>query len=124
MLENHPDWKPSLLLGHSNGRLTDKAEAACQRGLKRKMIAEPPDEQQQPEPLVAKQSKQRATEDFVAELDVVIGEECQSCVARHGRISSLLEENRRLEEEIERCRTEANCQGAADDQVKYLLLTN
>ena len=38
MLENHPDWKLSLLLGHDNVQMTD--EARFQRSLKRKVVAE------------------------------------------------------------------------------------
>uniref|UniRef100_A0A672LSC5 THAP-type domain-containing protein n=1 Tax=Sinocyclocheilus grahami TaxID=75366 RepID=A0A672LSC5_SINGR len=122
MQENHPDWKPSLLLGHSDVQATDqerfewyakrKMRADCQaeepRGKERRRgHREPPphlDAEQQPQP--------------PPHLDAD-SEECALCRSRQHLINCLLEENRQLKEELDKHRMNEQFLGGDDAKVKY-----
>ncbi|KAG5277139.1 hypothetical protein AALO_G00113970 [Alosa alosa] len=141
MLENHPDWKPSLLLGHDDVQMTD--EARFQRSLKRKVVAEDlyaeplqvqpknldaelphPEEldaeppQVQPEDMDA-EPLQELPEDLDAEQPVMTSAECEFCTSRQALIVSLLEENRHLKEELEEYRMDERFLRGDDEKVKY-----
>ncbi|XP_076135036.1 uncharacterized protein LOC143117291 [Alosa pseudoharengus] len=141
MLENHPDWRPSLLLGHDDVQMTD--EARFQRSLKRKVVAEDlyaeplqvqpknldaellhPEEldaeppQVQPEDMDA-EPLQELPEDLDAEQPVMTSAECEFCTSRQALIVSLLEENRQLKEELEGYRMDERFLRGDDEKVKY-----
>ncbi|KAK9960461.1 hypothetical protein ABG768_008316 [Culter alburnus] len=111
MQENHPDWKPSLLLGHSDVQVTDQErfkqyakrkmradwQAEEPRGKERRrgQVEQPPpplDPEQQPPPHLD------------AEQPELSGEECALCQSRQDLINCLLEENRQLKEELDKHR--------------------
>lgn len=129
MLENHPDWKPSLLLGHENVQMTD--EARFQRSLKRKVVAEDLHAeplQVQSEDLVAElphleelyaELPEVQPEEMDAEQPVMTSAECEFCTSRQALIICLLEENRQLKEELEEYRMDESFLRGDDDKVKY-----
>ncbi|KAF1379102.1 hypothetical protein PFLUV_G00172590 [Perca fluviatilis] len=132
MLENHPDWKPSLRLGHSDVKKTD--EARFQRLVKRRtqhqdqqplaqvqhQDQQPPAQHQDQQPLAqhqdqqplaehqelpspAQHQKQDQDQQPLAEHQELPSpaQECVLCTCRRDVINCLLEENRKLKEELE-----------------------
>ncbi|TDH10114.1 hypothetical protein EPR50_G00071550 [Perca flavescens] len=137
MLENHPDWKPSLRLGHSDVKKTD--EARFQRLVKRRTqhqeqlllppqhLEQPPCPAQHPEqapPLVQHQEQppcpaQEQAPPSAQQPHQEPAQECALCPYRRDVINSLLEENRKLKEELEEYRMNENFLSGDDNRVKY-----
>ncbi|XP_028456351.1 uncharacterized protein LOC114570290 [Perca flavescens] len=93
MLENHPDWKPSLRLGHSDVKKTD--EARFQRLVKRRT------QQHQDQQLSAQDQDQHQDQLLLPQQSSSPAQECVLCTCRRDVINCLLEENRKLKEELE-----------------------
>ncbi|XP_077088337.1 uncharacterized protein LOC143740174 [Siphateles boraxobius] len=132
MLECHPDWVPSLHLGHTEVKTTHTQR--FNRRTKRQQAltgnntspatpldpatqrshvddAAPPDE--------AAQSSQ--VDDTAPEDNNREQQECSFCSHRHAEINRLLEENRTLKEELSQKKMDEHF--FKDDDVKMLLLT-
>ncbi|CAK6966063.1 uncharacterized protein LOC114459264 [Scomber scombrus] len=96
MLENHPDWTPSLRLGHSDVKTTDAARYQRQvkhRSTQRQEQVPPLAEHQEEQPPSPAQDQRPSSpaQDL----------ECGLCTSRQDVINSLLEENRKLKEEAQ-----------------------
>ncbi|XP_077065390.1 uncharacterized protein LOC143718258 isoform X1 [Siphateles boraxobius] len=135
MLENHPDWKPSLRLGHSEVKQTD--EARFQRLVKRRTqhqkLPSPAQHQEQDPPLAQHQEPPPSPEQYQEPLSpeqyqeplspeqyqeplspeqyqepLSPEQECALCTHRQDVINCLLEENRKLKEELKEYRMNGN----------------
>ena len=122
MLENHPDWTPSLRLGHSDVKTTDgaryerqvmRSRTQCQEQvpplaeLQDQRPPSPAQDQRPPSPAQEEQPPSPA-EDL----------ECGLCTSRRDVVNSLLEENRKLKEELNEYRMNDNFL-SDDNTVKY-----
>ncbi|KAK0146665.1 hypothetical protein N1851_014004 [Merluccius polli] len=100
MLENHPEWTPSLRLGHSEVKTTDGAR--YQRQVKHQEQVPPlagHQEQQPPSPAQDQWPPSPAQEQRPP--SPAQDQECGLCTSRRDVINSLLEENRKLKEEAQ-----------------------
>ena len=150
MLVNHPDWTPSLRLGHSDVKPTDVARyqrqimrSRTQRQEQVPPLAEhqeqqppsPTEEQQPPSPTeeqrppspteeqrppspIEEQQPPSPTEDQRPPSPAQ-DLECGLCTSRGDVINSLLEENRKLKEELDEYRMNENFLSRDDNTVKY-----
>ncbi|KAK9958526.1 hypothetical protein ABG768_010640, partial [Culter alburnus] len=143
MQENHPDWKPSLLLGHSDVQVTDQErfkwyakrkmradwQAEEPRGKERRR-GQPPcplDPEQQPPPHSDPEQQppppldpeQQPPPHLDAEQPERSGEECALCQSRQDLINCLLEENSQLKEELDKHRMNEQFLRGDDAKVKY-----
>ena len=105
MLENHPDWTPSLRLGHSDVKTTDGVR------YERQVMRSRTQCQEQVPPLAEHQDQRPPSpaEDL----------ECGLCTSRRDVVNSLLEENRKLKEELDEYRMNDNFLSGDDNTVKY-----
>ncbi|XP_065136251.1 uncharacterized protein [Paramisgurnus dabryanus] len=142
MLENHPDWTPSLRLGHNDVKETD--EARYQRQVKRRTQKRPPEQDHQQPPPPAQDYQQPSPpdqdhqqpsppdQDHQQPPSPAQGHqqqqppspptqemECGLCTSRRDVINSLLEENRELKRELDEYRMNENFLGGDDNTVKY-----
>ena len=123
MLESHPDWKPSLRLGHDEIQATD--EVRFQRKVNRNARARPadlppPDPNQPPathqtpdQPPAAHQPPDQPPDHPPA------AQECPHCPSRLDLINSLLEENRQLKKELDEYRWNENLLDGNNEKVLY-----
>ncbi|XP_035857394.1 uncharacterized protein LOC118495096 [Sander lucioperca] len=141
MFENHPDWKPSLRLGHSDVKKTD--EVRFQRQAKRRtqeqlllpqhqdQLPSPAQHQEQVPPLEQHQDQtpspvqhqdyphQQPPSPAQHQQPPSTEQECALCTSRRDVINCLLEENRKLKEELEEYRMNENFLSGDDNRVKY-----
>uniref|UniRef100_A0A8C5EBS4 Uncharacterized LOC114459264 n=1 Tax=Gouania willdenowi TaxID=441366 RepID=A0A8C5EBS4_GOUWI len=127
MLENHPDWTPSLLLGHNDVKNTDQqlerpspptqdhqlqAQASPPPPAQDQLQAPPPpdqDQEQAPPPPDQDQLQAPPGQDM----------ECGLCTSRRDVINNLLEENRELKRQLDMYRMNENFLSGDDNTVKY-----
>ncbi|XP_029981734.1 uncharacterized protein LOC115413135 [Sphaeramia orbicularis] len=135
MLENHPDWAPSLRLGHNEVKETDKQR--FQRHVKRRMrITQQLEQHQQPpspgqheeelqlqhpvdQPLSPAQQQEELLFQQPVEHPLSLVQECAFCASHREAINNLLEENRQLKEEPEGYQMNENFLSGDDNKVKY-----
>uniref|UniRef100_A0A9J7ZA72 THAP-type domain-containing protein n=1 Tax=Cyprinus carpio carpio TaxID=630221 RepID=A0A9J7ZA72_CYPCA len=161
MLENHPDWKPSLRLGHSEVKQTDEVRFLRQVNRRTQHQEQPPSpaqhqeqppspgqhqeqppspaqhqeqppspaqHQEQPPspgqhqekpPSPAQYQEQPPSPGQHQEKPPSPAQECALCSSRRDVINSLLEENRKLKEELEEYQMNENFLSGDDNRVKY-----
>ncbi len=121
MLECNPDWVPSLHLGHSEVKA--KHSGRCNRSTRRLQAVT--GDHPAPAPDVAGQMDEAATADDASQMDdadsnddTAEQQKCHLCSCRHAEINRLLEENRRLKEELAQKRLDEDS-FKDDAKVKY-----
>uniref|UniRef100_A0A8C1PAQ4 DDE Tnp4 domain-containing protein n=1 Tax=Cyprinus carpio TaxID=7962 RepID=A0A8C1PAQ4_CYPCA len=123
MLACDPDWVPSLYLGHKEVKVT---HSGWFNQSTRRLQAVTGDHAA-PAPLnVAGQMDKAATADDASQMDdtgsnnnFAEQQECHLCSCRRGEIYSLLEENRRLKEELAQKRMDEDSFKDDDAKVRY-----
>uniref|UniRef100_A0A8C5DQ81 THAP-type domain-containing protein n=1 Tax=Gouania willdenowi TaxID=441366 RepID=A0A8C5DQ81_GOUWI len=129
MLENHPDWTPSLLLGHNDVKNTDQAryqrQLRCrtqklerpspptQDQLQAQALPQPPAQDQLQVPPPPDQDQEQTPPPPGQDM------ECGLCTSRRDVINNLLEENRELKRELDMYWMNENFLGGDDNTVKY-----
>uniref|UniRef100_A0A9J7WYY9 Transposase Helix-turn-helix domain-containing protein n=1 Tax=Cyprinus carpio carpio TaxID=630221 RepID=A0A9J7WYY9_CYPCA len=173
MLENHPDWKPSLRLGHSEVKQTDEVRFLRQVNRRTQHQEQPPspaqhqeqppspgqDQEQPPSPAQHQEQppspgqhqeqppspaqhqeqppspaqhqeqppspgqhqEQPPSPGQHQEQPPSPAQECALCSSRRDVINSLLEENRKLKEELEEYQMNENFLSGDDNRVKYYM---
>ncbi|KAG1952255.1 spindle and kinetochore associated complex subunit [Pimephales promelas] len=113
MLENHPDWAPSLRLGHNDVKETDVARYQRQVKRRTQRLEGPPaqDYQQPLSPAHDYQQPLSPAQDYLQPLSPAQDhqqppspaqdKECCLCIFRQEVINSLLEENRELKRQLD-----------------------
>ncbi|KAF3698388.1 THAP domain-containing protein 11 [Channa argus] len=132
MLDTHPDWVPSLLLGHNEVKVTNKERFARQsrRRLKAHQIVEQVVKEEEEEVEVARgesenRPQQEAENTTKQEVDTAQNpdhhcvEECALCKSKHDEIDYLLEENRRLSQDLDELKMTEQFLKEDDVKVKY-----
>ncbi|XP_056104303.1 uncharacterized protein LOC130083308 [Rhinichthys klamathensis goyatoka] len=145
MLDTHPDWAPSLLLGHNEVKVTNKERFARQvrRHLKHQGTSEKPGEEgEDTVPSEVEEVAQgNVTEEDVEEVaqdteedveevaqdaedtaqnpDNQSAEKCVHCKSTHAEINRLLEENRNLKRELDERKMTEQFLKDDDGKVKY-----
>ncbi|KAM4591554.1 uncharacterized protein PAE49_017116 [Odontesthes bonariensis] len=122
MLENHPDWTPSLRLGHNYVKETDVAR--YQRQVQRRtqhLEQQPPaqDQQQPPSPAQDQQQPPSPAQDQQQPPSPAQDMGCGLCTSRRDVINSLMEENRELKRELDEYRMNENFLSGDDNTVEY-----
>ncbi len=123
MLECNPDWVPSLHLGHTEVKATHSGR--FNRSTRRLQAVT--GDHAAPAPLdVAGQMDEAATADDASQMDdadsnddTAEQQECHFCSCRRAEINRLLEENRRLKEELAQKRLDEDYFKDDDAKVKY-----
>ncbi|XP_051548488.1 uncharacterized protein LOC127437542 [Myxocyprinus asiaticus] len=155
MLDTHPDWAPSLLLGHNEVKLTDKnrfarqlrrhersgvrtgekvedrvrseAEERARQEAEETAAQEDEEETKVRQQDVEERARQDVEERARQEDDMAQNphdhsvEECELCQSRHDEMNCLLEENRQLKHELDKCQITDNFK---DDNVKVKYYTS
>ncbi|KAM4612772.1 uncharacterized protein ACJ7VT_011001 [Polymixia lowei] len=144
MLESHPDWKPSLLLGHKEVHRpkldAERYARRCRRDGQRKSVKEAEGRNVK---AVAEQEAEASTVEVMAEQEAEAGtieegsdlrdqstqagefvpgktvDECTFCKYRRDEINRLLEENRRLKRKVDELKMTESFLRDDDTKVEY-----
>lgn len=120
MMESHPDWAPSLRLGHSDVKETDRQRFQRQAQRQAKASQQPDQHQEEPQlPPSPDQHQEEPQNQHLVEQPASWAQECELCTSQREVINSLLEENRQLKKELEERRMNENFLSGDDNRVKY-----